>query len=114
MTDNEQERKQQKEKERKAEMENKFTIASWNLCLGLANKKDYVSEMIKQLGIDVCCLQEVEISNQYNHEILSFTGYSLLRENNDTKERMGIYIKNGTNYTRRSELEGQNNGLISK
>ena len=46
-------------------MEDKFTIVSWNLCLGLANKKDYVSEMIKKLGIDDCCLQEVEISNQY-------------------------------------------------
>ena len=29
-------------------------IASWNLCLGLTNKKDYVSQMILNVKIDVC------------------------------------------------------------
>ena len=76
-------------------MEDTIKIASWNLCLGLANKKDYVSQMILANKIDICCLQEVEINNDYDHETLSFKGYSLLVESNDVKSRAGVYVKSG-------------------
>ena len=35
-------------------MTEKIKIANWNVCLGLANKKDYVAEMIKLNNIDIC------------------------------------------------------------
>ena len=57
--------------------------------------------------IDICCLQEIDIPINYNHELLSFKGYELLREN-EVKSRMGMYVKNGINYVRKSELEGIN------
>ena len=37
---------------------NKIKIATWNLCLGLTNKKDYVSLMNK---IDIYCMQEIDL-----------------------------------------------------
>ena len=41
-------------------MEGQIKIASWNLCLGLANKKDYVASMIKENNIYICCMQEID------------------------------------------------------
>ena len=38
-------------------MENNFSIATLNLCLGLPNKKDMVTECLKNKNIAVCCLQ---------------------------------------------------------
>ena len=35
-------------------MEDQIKIASWNLCLGLMNKKNYVSQMIIDEKIDIC------------------------------------------------------------
>ena len=86
-------------------MEGKIKIASWNLCLGLMNKKDYVSQMINLNKIDICCLQEIELSPDCDHKLLSFNGYSLLAELNDVKSRAGIYVKNGIDFVR-------NNGMI--
>ena len=91
---------------------NNVTLASWNLCLGLANKKDLVSKIIMENKIDICAMQEIDIPSGYDTSILSFKGYELLTENNDVKMRTGVYIRNGMNYTRQSELEGLNNGLV--
>ena len=85
-------------------MEGKINIASWNLCLGLLNKKDYVSQMIISNKIDICCLQEIELKQDI--------GYSLLAESNYLKSRVGIYVKYGINYVRRADLELRNNGMI--
>ena len=41
--------------------ESKIKIATWNLCLGLTNKKDYVSQMITVNKIDICCMQEIDV-----------------------------------------------------
>ena len=38
-------------------------MAMWNLCLGLTNKKDYVTEIIKEKRIDICCMQEKDVRN---------------------------------------------------
>ena len=37
------------------------TLVSTNLCLGLTNKKDYVSQMITVNKIDICCMQEIDV-----------------------------------------------------
>ena len=38
-------------------------IATWKLCLGMTNKKEYVTEMIKEKKIDICCMQETDVKN---------------------------------------------------
>ena len=55
-------------------------LASWNLCLGLANKKDLVSKIIKENEIDICAMQEIDIPADYDTNILSFKGYELIIE----------------------------------
>ena len=91
---------------------NKLKIASWNLCLGLINKKDLVSRIINENGIDICALQEIELPAEYDSNVLSFNGYDLITENNNGKIRTGIYIKTEIKYTRMCNLEGQNSGVI--
>ena len=41
--------------------ESKIKIATWNLCLGLTNKKDYVLQIITVNKIDICCMQEIDV-----------------------------------------------------
>ena len=57
-------------------MENKIKIASWNLCLGLTNKKDYEEEIILRNRIDDCCLQEIELTPEMDTKILNNQSYS--------------------------------------
>ena len=76
------------------------------------NKKNYVSQLIKDEKIDICCLQEIDLKPNIDKNLLSFGGYSLEIESNDVKARAGIYVKNGIEYLRRNELEGLNNGLV--
>ena len=77
----------------KTKMEDNIKIGTWNLCLGLANKKEIVSKMILEEGIDICCFQEIDVPLTLNHELLSFKGYALIVENNDKKARTGFCIK---------------------
>ena len=87
-------------------------IATWNLCLGLVNKKDIVTQIIKEKDIDICVMQEIDVKAGYDENLLSFGGYTILVENNDVKSRTGIYVKNGIRFTRKIELEGMNSGLV--
>ena len=54
--------------------------------------------MLLNEKIDICCLQEIELKNDVDHELLSFPGYSLMVENNNVKSRVGIYIRNEIQY----------------
>ena len=93
-------------------MENELKIATWNICLGLINKKDTVTEILKREMIDICCLQEVDIPPDYDTNILTSKNYELLVEKNVYKSRTAFYIRNGIKYSRRMELEGINSGMI--
>ena len=42
-------------------MQTVMKVATWNLCLGLSNKKDTVLNEIELNSIDVCCMQETEL-----------------------------------------------------
>ena len=53
-------------------MEHCIKLTTWNLCLGLRNKKDCMSQIIKANKIDICCMQEVNIPADYDHDILAF------------------------------------------
>ena len=55
-------------------------LASWNLCLGLANKKEVVSRTILEKKIDICVMQEIDIHPDYNTDLLTFRGYGLITE----------------------------------
>ena len=89
-----------------------ITIGTWNLCLGLKNKKDYVSKIIKQHKVDIMCLQETDLELNYPRNILSFKGYDFLNENNSSKARTGMYINNLIPYKRRDDLEKIDCGII--
>ena len=80
-------------------------IASWNLCLGLKKKKDYVLNTLRQENIDICLLQEVDIPRDYPTNILSSKDYKLEVEKSTVKSRCAILIKNNIDYTRREDLE---------
>ena len=68
-------------------MENKsnFSIATWNVCLGIANKKDSVTETLNREGISVCCIQETEIDQGFAVGVLNCNNYILELEMNDNK-----------------------------
>ena len=80
-------------------------IASWNLCLGLKNKKDYIYDTLHEEKIDICLFQEVEILKNYPMNILSSKDFKLEIEKATVKARCAIAIKNNVDYTRRNDLE---------
>ena len=70
-------------------------VASWNVCLGLTHKKEIVEKLLKENLIDICCIQEADISPFCNPTTLSFNSYDIEVEQNDLKRRVCIYVKNG-------------------
>ena len=58
-------------------MQDNLKIATWNLCLGLANKKDYVSGIIRNSKIYICCIQETDVIKDIYVDTLSFKGFTL-------------------------------------
>ena len=42
-------------------MSEEIKVVTWNLCLGLADKKDVVTTYLNSLNISVCCLQKTKI-----------------------------------------------------
>ena len=87
-------------------------IATWNVCLGLKNKKTYVSKTIEENGIDICCIQECDIKKDYPANILTFKNFNLEVEKNSIKARCCTYIRGGVPYVRRDDLEGMDNNLV--
>ena len=87
-------------------------LASWNLCLGLKNKKDYVVNTLRNENIEICGLQETEIEKDFPITNLSARGFNFECESNDIKLRVGLYIKTNIIYERRLDLEGRNNSVI--
>ena len=87
-------------------------IGTWNLCLGLANKKDLVKETLLNEKINICCVQETDIIEDYQESLLGFPGFCLELEKNDLKAHVGVYISNNITYKRRHDLEGRNNHLV--
>ena len=87
-------------------------VATWNVCLGLKNKKDYVARMIRENDIDVCGIQECEIDKDFPPSVLAFKDYNIEIEENIEKARVCMYIKQNINYKRRKDLEGENLHLV--
>ena len=87
-------------------------IATWNLCLGLINKKEIVLDELCKNNIDICCLQETEIAKDYDLSFLNSKDYELETETNQKKIKVGVYIKNKLPYKRRKDIEDPNCHLI--
>ena len=93
-------------------MQDTIKIATWNICLGLKRKKDYISDLITREGIDICCIQECELEKDYPDNYLTFKNYKLETETCVQKRRCCIYINNKIDYQRRQDLEDENNHLV--
>ena len=78
-------------KDQMMEVKSKLTIATWNVCLGIANKKDMITDCLKNKNIDVCCLQETEIPMNFPEEVLNVGDYVLELELNDKKTSRNLY-----------------------
>ena len=87
-------------------------LGTWNLCLGLPNKKDYVTHTLEKNNLSVCCLQECEVPINLDEHTLSAKNFKLELEENDYKKRTGIYINNSVHYERRKDLEEKNNNIV--
>ena len=93
-------------------MPNQLTIGTWNLCLGLPNKKDIVVDILSTNNISICCLQETEIPTGFPENILNVGGFKIELEMNNEKRRAGIYINTEVNYVRRTDLEKENMHIV--
>lgn len=87
-------------------------IATWNMCLGLFYKKDYVRHLLHEHKIDILLLQETEITKEIDPLNLQIGGYILELETNDAKRRVGIYIRKNIAYKRRFDKEKENSHII--
>ena len=65
-------------------------IATWNLCLGLPNKKDTVLRELESNKIDICCMQETELEKNYPINILSTPTYEFESEKNTVKKELAF------------------------
>ena len=52
-------------------------LSTWNVCLGMRNKKEVIYETLKNERIDICALQEVEIPKNYQHELMSSKDFKI-------------------------------------
>ena len=76
-------------------------VATWNLCLGLFHKKDYVKELLKSKHISILNLTENELKSDLNCNLLNIPGFVLEDENS-------TFVK----YNRRKDLEMQNRQMV--
>ena len=78
---------------------NKLKIGTLNLCLGLKNKKDLVKCLLIENELDILCMQETELENDFDCNLVRIPGFVFEIENLD-KKRVGCYIRNGIKYMR--------------
>ena len=93
-------------------MTNKLKISTWNLCLGLSNKEDVVTDTLKRNNIGICALQETKIPMNFPEGEPNCNGYNLELETNSEKKRANFYIRNDITYVRRKDLEKENSHLL--
>ena len=93
-------------------MEINLKIGTLNLCLGLKGKKDLVKKILNENDIDILCMQELEITRDYDCNLLSIPGYILEIEENLNNRRVGYYIRDNVKYNRRKDLESLNCHIV--
>ena len=73
--------------------EQQIKIATWNLCLGLLNKRDYIKMLLNTEQIHLLNMQETEIPPCQDEAGLNIPGYSLEVEINSESKRVTNHIK---------------------
>ena len=89
-----------------------FKISTWNICLGLKNKKDYIYDTLRENNIDICALQEVEIDKNSSQSLMGDRDYEIEIEKSTGKARNAIAIKNNIQYIRRDDLEKEDSSIV--
>ena len=74
-------------------MSEQLTLDTWNLCLGLPNKKDIVVDILSANKVKICCLQETEIQTCFPENVLNCGGYTIeLEMNIEKREPISISV----------------------
>jgi len=77
-----------------------INVCTWNLCLGLQYKLNYVKEILIKEDVDILCLQETELEEGLDMSILNINGYELETDLANKTIRSVVYIKTTLNYER--------------
>ena len=95
-------------------MNNQLRICTWNVCLGLKYKLNYVKELLTKNSIDILCIQEAEISDDANVNLLEIPEYNIELENvtGSNTIRTVMYIRSSVHYRRHDGLEKSNAHII--
>ena len=80
-------------------MDDHIKIATWNVCLGLKCKKDYISNKIIEERVDICSIQECEIEPDYPENLLTLKNYQIEVETNTKKSRCCVLGEGKCNKT---------------
>ncbi len=78
-----------------------YKIAALNLCLGLPNKKNLVKNLINESKIGIPYLQKTEVKMNFDHNLLTLTGFNFEAENNNHLVKVGMYLRIDIKYIRR-------------
>ena len=62
-------------------------LATWNVCLGIKGKKDYIKTVACQEDLDICCIQECDIKPDY---VLRITTLKL-KKTTSNQDAVSIY-----------------------
>ena len=60
--------------------EKTLRVCTWNVCLGARCKLSQIKDLIMENGIDILCLQEVDIGSDENLDAYEIGEYSLEAE----------------------------------
>ena len=93
---------------------NSIKITSWNICLGISNKLNFIKNLLYTENIDVLFIQEAELQNQTRGCFYKIDGYSLIISETiiSGKARLCCYIKNSIKFSQ-NKLKNNTIELIS-
>ena len=91
-----------------------INVCTWNLCLGLQHKLNYVKEILIKEDVDILCLQETEIENGFDISTLNIKGYELETDSSNTIIRTALYVKSTLNYERIANQNLDQNLIVLK
>ena len=78
----------------------------------MKNKKDYIYDVIRENNLDICLLQEVEITEKYGTNLPTHREFRIKVKTNCVKARTIIIIKGSVLYERQKTLEQEDSGTV--
>ena len=89
-----------------------MNVATWNVCLGFKNKKDYIYETLRENEIMICAIKEAEIKKDFDPMMLSSKDYKIEVEKSSSKARLAMLFHNSISYERKFNLEQEDSSVI--